>query len=327
MSLLSQVYSSETYDKNKDRIYFTIHNKKSSISKVKFCSLLGLAVDSSIISPDFIMTSQLFSMMYEMGYTDVVTTITKVKKSCLPSQWNGLLTLLIKGLAERSGGSDTTSKGFLTLLYGLYNGINIDYGSIIWSQVVQSLNTSTRHSEITCGRFWTLITKKAIDSLEIPIMKDALLATIATFHTKKVIISDPSKFLHYGMIPETMYRSVSEQSNVLADYRKLPPFGPRVLTPEQQAALYALEKPINLGMKPTKKEEPEEPKVKSSKRKSDEGDSSKPQKKKIKKMDCRPRQRTSPRTEPDAEKPEEEEVHHDLPREITPPRSPTLPES
>lgn len=91
--------------------------------------------------------------MYEMRYTNVLTTITKVKKSCLPSQWNGLLTLLIKGLAERSGGSDTTSKGFLTLLYGLYNGINLDYGSIIWSQVVHSLNTLTRHSKILVGVF------------------------------------------------------------------------------------------------------------------------------------------------------------------------------
>ena len=133
MSLLSQVYSTATYDKNKDRIYFTIHDKKASVSKVKFCSILNLAVDSSVISPDFITTSQLFSMMYEIGYTDVLTTITKVKKSCLPSQWNGLLTLLIKGLAERCGGSDTTSKGFLAILYGLYNGINLDYGSIIWS--------------------------------------------------------------------------------------------------------------------------------------------------------------------------------------------------
>lgn len=89
-----------------------------------------------MISPDFITTTQIFSMLYEMGYTDVLTTIAKVKRSCLPSQWNGLLTLLIKGLAERSDGSDGTSKGFLAILYGLYNGINLDYGSIIWSQVV-----------------------------------------------------------------------------------------------------------------------------------------------------------------------------------------------
>ena len=162
MSLLSQVYSSASYDKHKEHIYFQIHNKKASISKGRFCSLLQLAVDSSVVSPNFITTAQLFSMMYEIGYTDVLTTIAKVKKSCLPSQWNGLLTLLIKGLAERSARSDGTSKGFLAILYGLYNGLNLDYGLIIWSQVVQSLNTSTRQSEISCGRFWTIITQRLL---------------------------------------------------------------------------------------------------------------------------------------------------------------------
>ena len=161
----------------------------------------------------------------------MLTTVTKVKKSCLPSQWNGLLTLLIKSLAERSGGSDGTSKGFLTLLYGLYNGINLDYGTIIWSQVVQSLNTSTRHSKISCGRFWMLITRRAINTLDIPLMKDALVASIATFHTKKIIISDPTKFHHNGSIPESMYRYVSAESHLMTEHRTRPPKGPRVLTP------------------------------------------------------------------------------------------------
>lgn len=329
MSLLSQVYSSATYDKNKDRIYFTIHDKKSSISKAKFCSILGLAVDSSIISPDFVTTTQLFTMMYEMGYTDVLTTIAKVKKSCLPSQWNGLLTLLIKGLAERCGGSDTTSKGFLTILYGLYNGINLDYGTIIWSQVVQSLNTTTRHSEISCGRFWTLITKKAMDSLEIPVMKDALLASIASFHTKKIIISDPSKFHHYGLIPESMYRCVSAQSNVMAEYRKLSPLGPRVLSEEQQAALDALDQPANRGKRVIKKEKEEtkEGKPKSSKRKSGEGDSSQSKPKKIKKMANRPKGNFSPGSDTVEDQEAEPENPQVSTREPTPRRSPTPPTS
>lgn len=247
MSLVSQVYSSASYEKNKERIYFQIHSKKASISKGRFCSLLHLVVDSSVISPDFITTSQIFLMLYEMGCTDVLTTISKFKNSCMPSQWNGLLTLLIKGLAERSAGSDGTSKGFLTILYGLYNGINLDYGSIIWFQVLQSLNTSTRQSKISCGRFWTLITRRAIDTLEVPMMKDALIVSISTFHTKKIIISDPTKFTHYGSIPETMYRGVTAESKVMVDYRQLPPKELRVLTPEQKAALEAVDKPSNIG--------------------------------------------------------------------------------
>ncbi|KAL7589612.1 hypothetical protein Lser_V15G41251 [Lactuca serriola] len=329
MSLLSQVYSSATYDRNKDRIYFTIHDKKSSISKAKFYSILGLAVDSSIISPDFITTAQLFTMMYEMGYTDVLTTITKVMKSYLPAQWNGLLTLLIKGLAEQCGGSDTTIKGYLTILYGLYNGINLDYGSIIWSQVVQSLNTMTRHSEISCGRFWTLITRKAIDSLEIPVMKDALLATIATFHTKKIIISDPSKFHHYGLIPETMYSCVSAQSNVMADYGKRSPIGQRVLSAEQQAALDALEQPANRGKRVTKKEKEDakEGMPKSSKRKSGVGESSQLKPKNLKKMANRPKENSPLGPDPVDDQDEEEENPHVSSRESTPPISPNPLES
>ena len=165
LSLLSQVYSTTTYDKNKERVYFQIFNHKASISKGRFCSLLGLAVDASVISPDFITTTQLFTMFYEMGYTEVLTTFTKFKKSCLPPQWNGLLTILHKGLSERVGGFDGSNKCFMTILYGLYNGINLDYGSLIWSQLVHSLNSSTKHSEVSCGCFWTLVTRRAIKSL------------------------------------------------------------------------------------------------------------------------------------------------------------------
>ena len=66
-----------------------------------------------------------------MGYTEILTNITKFKKSCLPPQWNGLFTLLFKGLSERSVSSDGASKSFMSLLYGLYHGIDLDYGSII----------------------------------------------------------------------------------------------------------------------------------------------------------------------------------------------------
>lgn len=75
-------------------------------------------------------------MLYDMGYTNILMTVTKFKKSCLPPQWNGLLTLLYKGLAERVAGSDGESKGFLSILYDIYNGINLDYGSLLWAQLV-----------------------------------------------------------------------------------------------------------------------------------------------------------------------------------------------
>ncbi|KAL7612051.1 hypothetical protein Lser_V15G04885 [Lactuca serriola] len=300
MSLLSQVYTTASYDRHKDRIFFSIHDKKTSVSKTRFCTLLGLAVDSSVISPDFITTTQIFTMIYEMGYTDVLTSIAKVKKSCLPSQWNGLLTLLIKGLAERCGGSDTTSKGFLTILYGLYNGINLDYRSIIWAQVVQSLNTTARHSEISCARFWTLITRRAIDSLDIPVMKDS------------------------------MYRCVTPHSKIMADYNSRTPLPPRVLSDEQRAALEAPDQPANRGKRVSKKEKAEkkktapqkEKKRRSSKRKSEAEAPSQSRSKKVKKMAKRAKGSPSSESEPNA--PSKTEAADPQP-ETTPVSSPQLP--
>ena len=129
-----------------------------------------------------------------MRYTETLTTVTKFKKSCLPPQWNGLFTLMFKGLSERSAGSDGASKSFMTVLYGLYHGIDLDYGSIIWQQLVQSLVSSSRHSEISCGRFWSLITNLAMDRLRVPIMADSLLSSTATFHMTKIIITDPTVY-------------------------------------------------------------------------------------------------------------------------------------
>nr|KAJ0210234.1 hypothetical protein LSAT_V11C400205970 [Lactuca sativa] len=230
MSCLSLVYSTAFYDKINERIHFELHDEKTSISEHRLCALIRLSQDQSLVNPDSITTGQLFSMFYQMGYTKTLNTITKFKKSCLPPQWNGLFTLLFKGLSERSAGSDGANKSFMTVLYGLYHGIDLDYGSIIWQQLVQSLVSSSRHSEISCGHFWSIITNGAMDRLRVPIMADSLLSSIATFHTTKIIVTDPTKFSFIGSIPEAMLGRISASSNVLQQYRKHPSAGPRELT-------------------------------------------------------------------------------------------------
>nr|KAJ0204499.1 hypothetical protein LSAT_V11C500263340 [Lactuca sativa] len=72
----------------------------------KSTPLQRLAYVDSTVNHDSIATGQLFSMFYNMGYTETLTTVTNFKKSCLPPPWNGLFTLLFKGLSERSAGSD-----------------------------------------------------------------------------------------------------------------------------------------------------------------------------------------------------------------------------
>ena len=98
--------------------------------------MLGFATDPSRVHPETIPVGMLYNMFYNMGYTEVLTSISKFKKSCLPPQWNGLFTVLFKGLSERSSGSDGASHLFLSIMYGVYNGINLDYGFVLWQQLI-----------------------------------------------------------------------------------------------------------------------------------------------------------------------------------------------
>nr|KAJ0218696.1 hypothetical protein LSAT_V11C300141820 [Lactuca sativa] len=250
MSLLSHVYSTAFYDKANERIHFELHDEK-------------------------------------MGYTETLTTVTKFKKSCLPPQWNGLFTLLFKGLSERSAGSDGASKAFMTVLYGLYSGLNLDYGAIIWQQLIQSLLSSSKHSKISFGHLWTLITKWAMDRNRVPIMADSLLSSIATFHTMKITVTDPTKFSYIGSIPEAMLGCISAASNVLQKYSKRKVVDPRELTPAMLRSIEEADKPTKRGKKPesqkeglvTKPSTGQTPK----KRKTDKAAPSQPQPKKQKK--------------------------------------------
>lgn len=190
-----------------------------------------------------------------MGYTETLTTVTKFKKSYLLPQWNGLFTLLFKGLSKRSAGSDGASKSFMTMLYGLYNGVHLDFGAVIWQQLVQCLYSSSPHSEISCGRYWLIITKWAIDRLHVPIMADSILSSIATFHTTKIIVTNPSMFFFIGSILEAMYACVSEASNIIQEHKKLPSLGPREFTPAMIRSIEEANKPVKRGKKPEKQKD------------------------------------------------------------------------
>lgn len=110
-----------------------------------------------MINPETISSAALLEMFYQMGYKETLTTVLKFRKPNLPPQWNGLFTLIFKGFSERVTGSDCASKMVMALMYGLYTGLNVDYGAVIWAQVIQSTLSSTRHGEISCAHFWIII--------------------------------------------------------------------------------------------------------------------------------------------------------------------------
>ncbi|XP_023747864.1 gibberellin-regulated protein 14-like [Lactuca sativa] len=118
-------------------------------------------------------------------------------------------------------------------------------------------------------------------------MADSLLSSIATFHTTKIIITDPSKFFFIGSIPEAMYACVSEASNVIQEYNKLPFSAPKELTPAMIRSIEEADKPAKRGKKPEKQKDvrvikPAKGKT-PKKRKSDKTAPSQPKQKKLKK--------------------------------------------
>ncbi|KAL7597529.1 hypothetical protein Lser_V15G21757 [Lactuca serriola] len=322
MEFLSQIFATAHYDKVVNRIFFDVFEHKASISKQRFCTLLGFEPDSSRVNPGTIPMGHLFNMFYNMGYTEVLTTVTKFKKSCLPPQWNGMFTVLFKGLSERSVGSDGSSRLFLSIMYGVYNGINMDYGSVLWQQLIQSLSSTSRHSEISYARFWTLVTKWVMDKYHIPIFAGAPMSSIGTFHNTKIIVSDASKFPFNGSIPETMYGDVPANNRIIRTYKEFKRSGPRELTQEMLKSIHDADKPVTRGKKDDKGKEKQVAKgVKGpspKKRKTTKAAQSPPQK----------RRKTQPRRKliiasSSSESEEESSASEGSPRGNTPPRSPT----
>ena len=113
-----------------------------------------------------------------MGYKEALAAVSKFKKPNLPPTWNALFTILFKAFFGRVTDNDCARKLFMSLMYGLYTGKNVDYGSILWAQLIQSTHSVTRHSEISCARFLSIIVNKALQQLKIPVMSDALMAYI-----------------------------------------------------------------------------------------------------------------------------------------------------
>ncbi|XP_052621634.1 pollen-specific leucine-rich repeat extensin-like protein 2 [Lactuca sativa] len=90
-------------------------------------------------------------------------------------------------------------------------------------------------------------------------MADSLLSSIATFHTMKIIVTDPAKFSFIGPIPEAMLGHILASSSVLQQYRKRPSLGPRELTP-------TMVRSIEEADKPAKSAAPSQPQLKKKKK-------------------------------------------------------------
>lgn len=131
LSIMSKAYLSANYVEEEQSITFEIHNNKTSITKSQLCSLLQLPQSDDIIKLEMATSAALLEIFYQMDYKENLTAVSKFKNPYLPPHWNWLFTLLLKGFLKRVTGSDYVSKLFMAIFYGLYIGLNIDYGTIL----------------------------------------------------------------------------------------------------------------------------------------------------------------------------------------------------
>ncbi|CAI9265814.1 unnamed protein product [Lactuca saligna] len=129
--ILPKAYTTANYVKEEQRIYFEIHNHTTSISKARFCNLLGFPRSDNMINLETISNVAILELLYQMGYKETLTAVSKFKKSNLLPTWNALSTILFKSFYERVTSNDYARKIFMGLMYSLYTRLNADYGSIL----------------------------------------------------------------------------------------------------------------------------------------------------------------------------------------------------
>ncbi|GJW77461.1 hypothetical protein Tco_0139143 [Tanacetum coccineum] len=92
-----------------------------------------------------------------IGYGEIVHVKGTLKKSILPPRWRLLMALIIQYLGGKTGGFDQITNKDAIILYSLANGINIDYASIFWEDIIIKLNKRHREKVIPYTRFLSLL--------------------------------------------------------------------------------------------------------------------------------------------------------------------------
>ncbi|GJV74660.1 hypothetical protein Tco_1506244 [Tanacetum coccineum] len=92
-----------------------------------------------------------------IGYGEVVPAKGTLKKSLLPPRWRLLMAQIIQCLGGKTRGFDQIANKYASILYSLANGINIDYASIFWEDIIIKLNKKHREKVVPYTRFQSLL--------------------------------------------------------------------------------------------------------------------------------------------------------------------------
>ncbi|KAL7585994.1 hypothetical protein Lser_V15G44225 [Lactuca serriola] len=216
MRIVTLAFTTAIVNKVNDTVSFQLQGgKRTTISKKNFAKLLCLPTQGPYVTPT---SEDLIDMFNSMGHEPYMKKLSEFKKSKLPAVWSLLFGFILRGLTSRACGLDAARREVLSLMYGLYKGVNVDFATVLWGDFVDSIKHSKRETELSAHRFWGLIVSQAYEFHKIPIEESEI--------PKMVIhqISIPTKvnqshFSFVGQIPEEMLSLIKCPSKILDQYR------------------------------------------------------------------------------------------------------------
>ncbi|CAI9265321.1 unnamed protein product [Lactuca saligna] len=149
-SLITKVFQSaviSTRERYKQLdVEFNLFQATLVLTKEEFTVSLGLSdippTPQTFVTPT---SAQLLTMFKEMWYKfqdKKEPCLSRIQKSCLPTPWHFLSSVLTRCLFGSVGGRNKGKTDLWILMYGLFYDINVDYTSILWEDFLNFLPAS-----------------------------------------------------------------------------------------------------------------------------------------------------------------------------------------
>ncbi|CAI9295998.1 unnamed protein product [Lactuca saligna] len=213
LSIIHKAYSTAVYNSEEDYIEFNINKDKTTkLSKVEFLEAIGLPESKekkTLYEPT---NEEIFDVFDQMGYLPPkLESFSNFRKGKLPGMWHFLFHIILRCLSGRVAGTDMLSRQLLVLIFGMYTGKEVDFGTTIWSDFTSYV--FPKKKAIPCARFWALALQSVYNKLKIPLPKEEEMFTPRALsrHT----IPNQSAFVKVARLPEAMLQYIEKNSKVL----------------------------------------------------------------------------------------------------------------
>ncbi|CAH1413593.1 unnamed protein product [Lactuca virosa] len=170
-------------------------------------------------------SAQLLTMFKEMGYKfedEQEPCLSRTQKSCLPTPWHFLSSVLTRCLFGSVGGRSKGKTDLCILMYGLFYDINVDYASILWEDFLNFLPASKNKFLIHHPRWWSIIIYDAIHNSNLALgwIPEGPQPHFLCMTSYRIRMASESGSSQPVIIPDSILTKLDENSASLCSYQK-----------------------------------------------------------------------------------------------------------